>query len=266
MDIDLNEDHYDYESLLRLFSLSPGFNESDLKQAKRKVLKLHPDKCQLPVEYFLFFQKMYLKVEEIFHFSSHAHSEAELEKQIDIETHFKTYLERNNINPKTNFKEFSREFNKMFEQVYVKQEDGHGDWLKSNQNMYHKDDLEKTRKETMTTTIVARDDIEEMGDFGKKTLYEYDVKESLGNPVIALDVQDVYDKKPKFNTVQEFQMYIENEDNSPLNTSQSEEYLKQKEDLLHNQSKELAYKHMQAKQAMDDKYKDYIANYLSITN
>lgn len=266
MDIDLNEEHYDYETLLNLFSLAPGFNESDLKQAKKKMLRLHPDKCNLPVEYFLFFQKMYLKVEEIFHFSSHAKSEEELEKHIDIETHFKTYLERKNIHPATNFKEFSREFNKMFEQVYVKQEEGHGEWLKSNQNMYDKNDLEKTRKEAMSTSIVATQDIEEMGDFGKKSLYAYDVKESLGNPVIAMDIQDVYDKKPKFNTVQEFQMYVDKEDNTPLSTNQSEVYLKQKEDLLHHQSKELAYQHMQTKQAMDEKYKEYIANYLSITN
>lgn len=266
MDIDLNEDHYDYETLLNLFSLSPGFDESDLKQAKKKVLRLHPDKCTLPVKYFLFFQKMYLKVEEIYHFSSHAKCEEELEKQIDIETHFKTYLEHKKIDPVSNFKEFSREFNKMFEKVYVKQEDGHGEWLKSNQNMYDKDDLEKTRKDTLSTSIIAHQGIEELGDVGKKSLYAYDVKESLGRPVIALDVQDVYDKKPKFNTVQEFQMYVDKEDNTPLSTSQSELYLKQKEELLHHQSKEMAYKHMKAKQVMDEKYKEYIAKYLSITN
>ena len=270
MEIDLNEDHYDYEKLLDLFSLSPQFNEGDLKQAKRKVLKLHPDKSNLPVAYYLFFRKMYLKIEEIYKYSYHAKNESELETSIDIQTHFKDYLERNNIDPKKNYDTFSKEFNKMFEKVYVSQkveeEDGHGSWLKSEENMYDKDDLETSRKHAMSQAIIRQDEIQEMGDFKKKSLYTYDVKESLGNPFIALDVNDIYEKKPKFNSVQEFQQYIDKDDNAPLSNEQSELYLKQKEDMLNHQSKELAYQHMKTKEHMDSNYQEYIKTYLSITN
>ena len=37
MEIDLNEDNYDYESLLNLFSLSNSFNLQDLKNAKKSL-------------------------------------------------------------------------------------------------------------------------------------------------------------------------------------------------------------------------------------
>ena len=117
--IDLNEDNYDYNKLLELFSLDRDFNHVDLKKAKLKVLRLHPDKTKLPVKYYLFFRKMYYKIEEIYSYMNHETSEENLKKSIDIDTHFKEYLERKNIDPIHNFKVFTREFNKMFESVYM---------------------------------------------------------------------------------------------------------------------------------------------------
>ena len=54
-DIDLNENNYNYQELLNLFSLDDNFNLSDLKIARKKVLKLHPDKCNLNIKYFFIF-------------------------------------------------------------------------------------------------------------------------------------------------------------------------------------------------------------------
>jgi hypothetical protein len=55
--IDLNLDNYELTDLLTLFKLEYDFIESDLKNAKKIVLKTHPDKSNLPKEYFLFFSK-----------------------------------------------------------------------------------------------------------------------------------------------------------------------------------------------------------------
>ena len=267
MNIDLVEEHYDYEGLLNLFSLKPGFNGNDLKQAKKKVLRLHPDKCSLDLKYFLFFRKMYFKIEEIYKYSHHAKNEDELQASIDIQTHFKDYLEQNKINPETNYKAFSREFNKMFEKVFISEdkEEGHGSWLSSQENMYHKDDLEKSRKDAMKNAIIPKkEEIEELGDLGKQQLYGYDVKESLGNPFFAMDVEKEYQKKPKFKNVQEYQMHMEQQDITPLSTKQSEAYLNRKEELLEQQAKMLAYEHMKKKESTDEKYKQYVSNYLLI--
>ena len=57
--LDLNIDNYNLDELLKLFHLSYDFTASDLKQAKRIVLRTHPDKSNLPKEYFLFFSKAY---------------------------------------------------------------------------------------------------------------------------------------------------------------------------------------------------------------
>ena len=66
--LDLNIDNYNLDELLELFHLSYDFTENDLKQAKRIVLRTHPDKSGLPKEYFLFFSKAYKIVFNIYEF------------------------------------------------------------------------------------------------------------------------------------------------------------------------------------------------------
>jgi len=49
--IDLNIDNYNLHDLLNLFKLDFDFNEDDMKQAKRVVLKTHPDKSKMDKKY-----------------------------------------------------------------------------------------------------------------------------------------------------------------------------------------------------------------------
>ena len=271
MNIDLDENNYDYEKLLDLFSLDQDFDKSDLKIAKLKVLKLHPDRCELPKEYFIFFRKMYFKLEEIYNYMNHETDEENLKKSVDIDTKFKDYLEKNNIDPIKNYKTFTREFNRMFEKVYISEDnEGYKDWLKSEDNMYDMNDLEKSRKKAIqqNALIKKEEKLEEVGMFNNKGLNCYDVKESHGNPFIAMDINDIYNKKPKFNSVQEYQQFIAKEDkkNKPLSFDQSMDYLNQKEDLLNNQAKQLAYNNMKRKEKMENNYNQYISTYLKLNN
>ena len=64
--LDLNIDNYNLPDILALFNLPTLFNEDDLKRARVAVLKTHPDKCQLPKEYFLFFTKAYRIIHQIY--------------------------------------------------------------------------------------------------------------------------------------------------------------------------------------------------------
>ena len=50
--VDLNIDNYNYEDILKLFSLTQNFGENGLKNAKKIVLATHPDKSGLNKEYF----------------------------------------------------------------------------------------------------------------------------------------------------------------------------------------------------------------------
>ena len=64
--LDLNIDNYNLPDILALFNLPTLLNEEDLKRARVAVLKTHPDKCQLPKEYFLFFTKAYRIIHQIY--------------------------------------------------------------------------------------------------------------------------------------------------------------------------------------------------------
>ena len=79
--LDLNIDNYNLSDILSLFNLPTLFNEADLKRAKLAVLKTHPDKCEHPKEYFLFFTKAYRILHQIYtirhpatneHYTQHA--------------------------------------------------------------------------------------------------------------------------------------------------------------------------------------------------
>ena len=66
MEIDLNIENYDLEDLLNLFQLDYSFNDSDLKRAKKMVLRLHPDKSGLDKDFFLFYCKAYRVINSVY--------------------------------------------------------------------------------------------------------------------------------------------------------------------------------------------------------
>lgn len=270
MNIDLNEENYDYDSLLNLFSLPENFGISELKQAKKKVLMLHPDKSGLNMEIFIFFYKMYQKVIKVYEYIHHETNVNKMNKNIDINSHFKDYLDRKNIDPINNFKEFSKEFNKMFEHVYVKENnDGYDDWMKSNNDFYDKNNIESSRKKAIQkSSLICQTNIEEVGSLDKNSikLQGYDVKESLGNPILNIDIEKTYNEKPKFKSVQEYQIYLKKQDDKfeHLSSQQSQLLLNQKNQMLNNQAKNLAYQHLCHQEKTQNKYNDYVSRYLQL--
>ena len=57
MDFELDIEKYTLEDLLALFHLTVQFDERDLKNARKSVLRLHPDKSHLDPTYFIFIQR-----------------------------------------------------------------------------------------------------------------------------------------------------------------------------------------------------------------
>lgn len=270
MEIDLNEENYDYESLLNLFSLPNSFDVQDLKVAKKKVLLLHPDKSGLDMKYFVFFYKMYQKVLHIYQFVHHETDIQKVNKNIEIQSHFKDYLDRKKINPIENYKLYSKEFNAMFEQIYVKEgDDGYDEWIKSNEDFYDKDNIEASRQKAVSkSALIEKKGIEgvSFNKLGSNHLQAFDVKESHSNPILNIDIEKTYNETPKFRNVQEYQMYLRKQDNSMQHFSQqqSEALLQQKHKMLDNQAKSLAYTHMVRQEKIQNNYNNYVSKYLQL--
>ena len=226
-------------------------------------MKLHPDKSKLPKEVFIFMIKMYCKVEEIYNFTHHEKDENKLTVNYDVDVNFKNYLEKNNIDPVKNYELFTKEFNKMFDQVYISDnENGYTEWLKSEDNIYNKDDLEESRQTAIKNAIVKVDEIVEVGgeNFSNN---QTDLKEVYTNPFVAMDIEKVYREKPKFKSVQEYKSFLAKEDsnNDPLSNDASVKYFENKEKLLNNQSKNLAFEQMKQKDKMGENYNNYILTF-----
>ena len=68
MDIDLDLNNYDLNDLLKLFNLKPNFDGDDLKQVKRTVVQVHPDKSGLDKKFFLFYCKAFRAVKNIYEY------------------------------------------------------------------------------------------------------------------------------------------------------------------------------------------------------
>lgn len=135
--LDLNIHNYDLNDLLNLFRLPFHFKEEHLKEAKKIVLKTHPDKSGLDKEYFMFFSQAYkylLKIHQLRQSSTTTNTEYQKddlwsqEHSVLIDGRIKTMSQE----------EYADWFNKTFEKMRLKdsvEESGYGDWLKSNEDL-----------------------------------------------------------------------------------------------------------------------------------
>jgi len=146
--LDLNIDNYSLDDILQLFRLSSDFDEADMKDAKKMVLKMHPDKSKLDSKYFLFFSKAYKTLYSIYEFKKKSQTQkiedasyenvTSTEEEIDDESKKHTlhsFFEKNKKLQSS--KQFNKWFNKHFENNKLLSESdskGYGDWLKSNED------------------------------------------------------------------------------------------------------------------------------------
>lgn len=266
-DLDLNIDNYDLNDLLSLFHLNYNFDEEDLKRAKKIALMTHPDKSGMDKKYFLFFTSAYKIIYSIYKFRTRYNASKNTEYIIDSEhSEEKEALLRKILNKKN----FNTLFNKLFEKNRINDDandDGYGDWLKSDNDI----DTRKTTKTEMNNafenkkleirSLVLHKDVEEMSSsyssstsdiissrpesYGSSIFsplqYE-DLRKAHIECVVPVTIRD-YENKKKFNNENEFRQYHDDTTYmKPLSTSQSIDFLKQKQSLIDKMDTMRAFK------------------------
>jgi hypothetical protein len=150
--MDLTLEHYSLDELLKLFKLPKNFTEQQLKAARKIVVSVHPDKSKLPNEYFLFFYNAYALLESIHKFNQRAQQNAsEPQSFQDILSTMDDSHKRIIANQFTKNPSFNKEFNKLFDTLYIREDDGYGDWLKSDADL---DVPFESRKESARAIVV----------------------------------------------------------------------------------------------------------------
>ncbi len=135
--LDLNIHNYELNDLLNLFKIPYHFNNDHLKEAKKMVLKSHPDKSGLDKEYFLFFSQAYKYLFKIYRLrQSSTITNTEYQKDDLWDTEHNILIDGK---IKTmDQKDYNKWFNATFEKMKIADENeeaGYGEWLKSNEDI-----------------------------------------------------------------------------------------------------------------------------------
>lgn len=119
MDVNLNLSDYSYEDLRRLFKLPPQFTEEELREAKRIVARVHPDKSRLDGKYFRFFNEAYKLLVNVYETKHRKFTLDEIQQENPTIAKF------------SRDEAFNEKFNVLFDRYYIRDKTGYGDWLKS---------------------------------------------------------------------------------------------------------------------------------------
>lgn len=134
--LDLNE--YSLDELLGLFDLNYDMDYNDLKECKKKVLFMHPDKSNKPPEYFLFYKKAFEMIVQYYE-EKYKQTKQVPTTKIVYEPHKPTQNEeqiQKNISAMKP-KEFNKTFNSLFEKnMAIKPDETKNEWFKNENPVY----------------------------------------------------------------------------------------------------------------------------------
>lgn len=138
--LDLDIKNYELEDITNLFKIPIVFDEAELRKAKLTVLQTHPDKSNLPKEYFLFFSSAYKMLYQVFTFRNG--------KNRNKKENYKEIIDEETVDPsedsmklcvekvkKLNSVEFNKLFNEHYEKCKIQMDEdaGYEEWFRSQQ-------------------------------------------------------------------------------------------------------------------------------------
>ncbi len=257
--MDLNLDNYNLNQLLELFDIKGELTEEKIKVARKKVLALHPDKSRNPLSnpYYEFFTKAYNKLADVYLYTkSNTTSRNQHQENIEIKDTFHNYVKTNNIKDGR----FMNEFNKMFEKVNIKENDGYDEWLKSNDGVYGNHDIKTARQQAIVlhkpNTIESYNSVEQYSD----------LKATYSNTVISIDEEKEYNSRRKYSSVDD---YVKERDFSMMNRTtyteeQQRQILKENEIREQNAALQMAFQMKKKQEESSRRLDNYYSNYLTI--
>lgn len=288
-DFDLDIDNYDLEDILNLFHLDYKFNKESMKKAKIIALKTHPDKSGLSKDFFLFFMKAYKMLEAIYEYRFKKEQCAKNQKySVEVDNENKLLLKK--LDGKSP-KQFNKWFNDMFEKVKVKDEDvdtGYGSWFKSNNDMNdevvkNKRDMEAAfyRKKQQSRALILHKEVRDVNSSGGYNLTRekpeqyssdmfsslpfQDLKQAHTETVIPVTKED-YLSKPRFENVESYVRYREQNRPDMVSLDQSKKMLKNRSMTNDKINTERAFRLIKRDEEIAESNKKWWANLKQLNN
>ena len=303
MELDLDIDNYELNDIIDLFRIPICFTEADMKRAKQMVLKTHPDKSKLDPSYFLFYSKAYKVLHTIYEFRNKNSKKMNVDeeyvplneddgnegKQKALDQFFK---KNKNLTDSDNFNVW---FNKQFEKnkiVNEADENGYGDWLKSDENIdpeIHLSSMsamgeEFGKKKTQVRSLVVRKDItdtyynrtinsssltgeapEEYSSGLFSGLAYQDLRQAHVESVIPVTDED-YNNVQKFKNVNEYMSFRNTQDVTPLSEKQALDYLNKRNNMEDELASKRAYELAKQTEYAKSRTKNFWGGIMKIKN
>lgn len=301
--LDLNINNYSRNELYKLFGFksSISLSEDDMKEAKKIVLKTHPDKSRLDNKYFVFFSSAYKKLLEIYEFQNKSEKNQNRatngnSNEFYDETNSKVLDKMFDTNK--NLKkgpDFNKWFNEQFEKHRLDEksaETGYGDWLKSDEDIVFttaktKDamnsEIEKRKRELQSLTQYSGYNSTTSNAFSGSSLMEYgsnftsgslfsndgmgytDLRQAYAESVIPVTEQD-YEKMPKFKSIDEYKRHRETADIKPLDKESAMHQLYTQDKEKDQESAALAFYYAQQAEKNKKNQDDFWSGLKQLTN
>lgn len=271
--IDLNIDNYNVNDLYNLFNIdiNTPLTKEILFQCKKKVLKTHPDKSGLNSDIFIFFTSAYKRLYALFDFANNstktpenvAYSSYNINNKeiIDDETVdvLNKFLKQNDYSKNT--KKFNKWFNSEFEKYQINNplEEGHGNWLQSNDDIYEQDsNVTKSnmnsafeKHKTRLQGIVKYEGVQDMqsnfngsmlnGDVSNSTNNYTDLKQAHIETIIPITQTDINNIQT-YRNVSEYKNKRDSMDTTPMSNSEANKFFIEQNKKTDEQSIHTAFK------------------------
>ena len=255
--IDLCISNYSLSDILELFKLDMDFDEEGMRSAKRTVLMTHPDKSGLDSKYFLFFTKAYKLLYNVFKVRNREEQDTCVKRVYTSDTIDESEDHKYAWEKLSKRKDFNKLFNEMFEKHVVinKEDDGHGDWLKEEDDVMHAknrnemDEMIREKKASLRSMIVYNGISEMGGDSGTcltgaggsnhssmfSSLQYDDVRTAYTESVVPVTEED-YKSRKQYNSVDSYVRARDQELNGYNMDDHGSKYRQQKTEELRSDS------------------------------
>ena len=281
----LDIDSYDLDEVLKLFNLSSDFDETGLRNAKRAVLKTHPDKSGLDKEYFLFFTKAYKILHSVYEFKTRSNAcvsvNYKVEDDKEREELVKELIDSDN---------FNNIFNELFEKNKLSQEHsskGYGDWLKSdddidtrkatraNMNQQFEEKKGELRAlvpvqevqgmlDSMGHTDIVGDEPKEFGSDVFSSLQYEDLRKAHVETVVPVTDEDR--SRLQFRSAEDLRNHRASQDTVPLSLQQAKSLLGAQKSLQNQNDMQRAFKLAQQDEDARKKSDAWLSSFKQLKN
>jgi len=291
---------YSLEELLSLFGLTAyNISTNDLRQAKKRVLMLHPDKSKLDSKYFLFYKKAFDVIVQFYDNQNRQHKQVDGKELVYQPNEDNDNSTSDNINKQINEisnSDFQDKFNRLFESNNMgnRPDTTQNEWFKQEDNEFNIPEGKISKSEMgdafnrvkqQSNSVIKYNGVQEMlhtTSAGNSSLYEdndqyvscdpfgklqYDDlrKVHRDQTVLAVSEHD-FDQSKTYKSVDEFNRARSQYSYDPLEKEKATTMLQEQERVMNEQMMQKEYKSKLQTQQYAEKNKTVLASFLQLKN